>query len=161
MFFSYNQYVRGCFTIPVVTILFSGVAFISALLSFARKTYKKEISISNIVSNILIVSVIIFFIAMSAGRLSHGGYYLASESESDAVEIRGYIVTIKNLGRFEFPELKSDYGYGEDNGVQLTIGDIQCSAPVCGDFAVGDYVAVVYLPKSGYVLSILLCEDCV
>ena len=159
MVFSYNQYARGCLIVPAVILLSSVVALISASFSCIKKIIDGNTATSITIRDVLIIVIVSFFMSMSIGRLLNGGYCLVSESESDSVEIRGRIVKIENLGRFEFPELKSDYGYGEDNGVRFTIGDIQCSAPVSGDLEVGDYVAVVYLPKSGYVLSIFPCED--
>ncbi len=79
---------------------------------------------------------------------------MLNEKETDAVEMQGYISDIRGLGRFAFPKLKSDYGYGETNGVEFTINGVQCTAIVKGSLEVGDYVSVVYLPKSGYVLFI-------
>lgn len=160
MVFSYSQYVRGCLIVPAVILLSSVVALISASFSCIKKIIDSNETFLSLMRDILIIIVVSFFMSMSIGRLLNGGYCLASESESDSVEIRGRIVKIENLGRFEFPELKSDYGYGEDNGVRFTIGDIQCTAPVNGNFSIGDYVIVVYLPRSGYVLSISPCENC-
>lgn len=107
---------------------------------------------------VLVLLVCGFFLCMNVGRLLHGGIHLIYEREADAIELQGEISEIRGLGRFSFPELESEYGYGETNGVQFTIDGIECSAIVQGSLEVGDQVIVVYLPKSGYILSIAESE---
>lgn len=104
-----------------------------------------------LIATLLICTV---FLSLNIGRLLHGGIYLITEREEDAVEISGTISSIENLSRFSFPELNKEYRTVQPNGAKIMVGDIPCVATSSGDFAVGDYVTVLYLPQSKYVLSI-------
>lgn len=121
-------------------------------------TVNKKITSLDGVNLLLAISVCVFFLCMNLGRLFHGGICLIWERETDAVDVYGVITEIKDLGRFAFPNMESDYGYSDKNGVQFTIDGTKCTAISKGEFVVGDYVAVSYLPESGYVLSISNCE---
>lgn len=159
MQFDYSIYYRGCFVLPSSIALFSLGVIILATVNYIGRVCTHKVALKDTLGYIFILSILSFFIIMNVGRLIHGGMYLKNEKESDAVEMQGEIANIEGLGRFSFPELKSAYGYGDTNGVQFTINGIQCKASVKGDLEVGDYVTVVYLPKSGYILSISEIED--
>ena len=158
MFFDYSQYVRGCLILPLIISLFFLVVLISCIIQLVGIRFDNRISYVDIAKMVLTVSVCVFFLCMNIGRLLHGGIHLIYEREQDAIEIHGEITNISGPGRFSFPEMKSDYGYGETNGVQFTINGIPCTAIVQGFLKVGDNVTVVYLPQSGYILSISLLE---
>ena len=78
------------------------------------------------------------------------------EKENDAVEIRGKIQNIQNIGKFELPLFNLEYGYGESSGVEITIEGVVVKGPGCilNYVKTDDTVTIVYLPKSGYILSI-------
>lgn len=156
MQFEYDQYVRACLVVPLSISLFmlsmlflSGAYLITAIL-------RRKVSSRHLVDFLLAVLVCGFFLFMNVGRLLHGGIHLIYERESDAVELQGKIVEIKELGRYSFPEIKTEYGYGETNGVRFIIDGVECTAVTKGNLAVGDDVTVIYLPRSGYILSITL-----
>ena len=110
----------------------------------------------DVINFLLVVTVCAFFLCTSVGRLLHGGIHLVYERESNVVEFQGEILEIKELGRCSFPELKSEYGHDEKNGVLFVIDGVECTAVTRGTLEVGDNVTVSYLPQSGYVLSITL-----
>lgn len=155
MCFEYSQYVRGCLGIPASVAIFAAIMLALESASFIKHFISHNVHLCDVMKYVLLLIGCLFFLCMNVGRLIHGGIYLLKERESDAIVIQGQITEIEGLGRFAFPELKSQYGYGETNGVQVTINGIQCQMPVKGSFEVGDYVVVSYLPQSGYVLSIL------
>ena len=90
-------------------------------------------------------------LALNIGYLTFGGIYLPKEKEDDAIILQGEISEIKELSRYEFPNPTK---YHELRGIQFTVNGVECAAPIKGSLEVGDTVEVVYLPKSGYVLSI-------
>ena len=88
------------------------------------------------------------------GYLAHGGIYLIGEKEEAAIALQGEISDMEELADFSFPRVKTQYEYEGYHGVQFTVNGVECAAPIKGSLEVGDTVEVVYLPKSGYVLSI-------
>ncbi len=156
MHFEYTQYVRGCLIIPIFVSLFALSMLISAASHFVTVIIQQKLSSRDVINLLLAVLVCVFFLCMNVGRLLHGGIHLTYERESNAVELQGEILEIKELGRYSFPELKTEYGYGETNGVQLVIDGVECTAVTRGMLEVGDNVTVTFLPQSGYILSITL-----
>lgn len=156
MQFEYAQYVRGCLIIPIFVSLFALSMLFSAVSHLIAAMIQQKVSSRDLVNFLLAVLVCSFFLYMNIGRLLHGGIHLIYERESNAVELQGNIVEIKELGRYSFPELKTEYGYGETNGVQLLIDGVECTAVTRGELVVGDNVTVIFLPQSGYILSITL-----
>lgn len=156
MHFEYTQYVRGCLIIPIFVSLFALSMLISAASHFVTVIIQQKLSSRDVINLLLAVLVCGFFLCMNVGRLLHGGIHLTYERESNAVELQGEILEIKELGRYSFPELKTEYGYGETNGVQLVIDGVECTAVTRGILEVGDNVTVTFLPQSGYILSITL-----
>lgn len=154
MQFDYSMYSRGCCDVPLVFALFILVWLIASVIGFVKKISSHKMGRRDIYYFILAFLVALPLIGMNVSRLLHGGMYLITEAETDAVEMQGEITEIEGLGQLSMPRLKSDYGYGDTNGVQFTINGVQCKASVKGDLEVGDYVTVVYLPKSGYILTI-------
>ena len=129
---------------------------ISAASHFVTVIIQQKLSSRDVINILLAVLVCGFFLCMNVGRLLHGGIHLTYERESNAVELQGEILEIKELGRYSFPKLKTEYGYGETNGVQLVIDGVECTAVTRGILEVGDNVTVTFLPQSGYILSITL-----
>ena len=156
MYFEYAQYVRGCLILPVFISLFTLCPLLSAVSHFLSVIIQRKLSSRDVVNTLIAVLMCGFFLCMNVGRLLHGGIHLIYERESHAVEFQGEILEIKELGRYSFPELKTEYGYGEKNGVLFLIDGVECTAITSGNLEVGDHVTVTYLPQSGYVLSITL-----
>jgi len=156
MNFEYTQYVRGCLIIPVFVSLFALPMIVSAVVDLITVIIHQKLSSRAVVNFLFSVLVCGFFLCMNAGRLLHGGIHLIYEKESDAVEVQGKILEIKELGRYSFPELETEYESSETNGVQFLIDGVECTAVTRGALEVGDNVTVTFLPKSGYILSIVL-----
>ena len=158
MQFAYSQYVEGCLILPLLVSLSALTVIILAIWRFVTVINRHKISTGNIINLTLAVLVCGFFLCMNFGRLFCGGIHLIYERESQAIEFTGEISEIKELGRYSFPELSNGYGYSETNGVQLTIGNVKCTAVTRGQLEVGDKVTVTFLPQSGYILMIFPCE---
>ena len=159
MYFDHAQYVSACLIVPGLVMLFSFYMAIGEVLQFVRLIYGKRISKHDVWTFLFILLIAGFFLRMEGGVLLHGGIYLLTERLPDAIEMQGYISEIEGLGRYSFPRIKSNYGYGDTNGVEFTIDGVQCTAVLQGTLEIGDYVSVKYLPKSGYVLYISQIED--
>ena len=158
MYFEYSQYVGGCLILPLLVSLSALGMLIGAIGHFVTVIRRQKLSFDKILNLALAVLVCGFFLCMNLGRLCYGGIHLLYERETQAITFTGEISEMKELDRYSFPELKNDYGYGETNGVELTIGNVKCAAVTAGQFEVGDEVTITYLPQSGYVLSIFLYE---
>lgn len=154
MQFEYAQYVSGCLVLPISVSLFMLPILVFAVLHLTTGIIHREISSRDVAGFLLAVLVCGFFLCMNVGRLLHGGIHLIYERESDAVEFQGNILEINELGRYSFPELESEYGHGDKNGIQILIDGVECTAIARGELAVGDNVTISYLPRSRYVLSI-------
>ena len=154
MYFDYSLYVRACLVVPAMLVLFALILFVctgSACSFLMKKKDNKPIATVKFVLAFLIIS---FFLCRNAGILAHGGISLLFEREEDAVVVYGHIQSIEELGAFSFPKIKTEYGYANSSGVQLTIDGVHCKASTNGSIQAGDIVTVVYLPKSGYILYI-------
>lgn len=158
MHFEYTQYVRGCLIIPISVSLFALSMCVSAVSHLITVTIQQKSTSRDIVNFLLTMLVCSFFLCINAGRLLYGGIHLIYERESNAVEVQGEILEIRELGRCSFPKLKTEYRHNETNGVQFLIDGIECAAVTRGTLEVGDNVTVTFLPKSGYILSIVLSD---
>lgn len=158
MNFEYTQYARGCLIIPILVSLFALSMLISAVSHFITVIIEHKLSSRDGINLLLPVLICSFLLCMNAGRLLHGGIHLIYERESNAVELQGEILEIRELGRYSFPELKTEYGHDVTNGIQFLIDGVECTAITRGTLAVGDKVTVIFLPRSGYILSIYPCD---
>lgn len=156
MSFSYSQYLIECLILPVGIILFSLLLGCAGVLEFLRSDkFDKGI----IIKAGVCLFICIFFLAINAGVLANGGIKLLADRENHTETVCGEIIAIDGMGRFQFPKMKSDYGYGKTNGVCISVGEIKLKAPTCGNLKVGDNVTVTFLPNSKYVLFIEKIED--
>lgn len=152
--FEYSLYYDACFVMPLLILIAAVCAIIYATGILIKHTSKKEFRLEILLKVIVFYLVGSFFVCLNGGRLLNGGIMLISEKESSAVTIEGTITAVEDLGKFSFPELKTEYGYSRSNGVLITVGGKRCKASTLGQFEIGDSVSVFYLPKSGYILSI-------
>lgn len=153
MIFDYDLYYQSCFIGPIRGLcwfsLFVVVFIINTIVQVCRKNFKDK-DIAGLVMTISFFLIISVYI----GQLTYGGIHLAKEKESDAIVLTGEISEIQLIHRNSMPYITNEYGCSETGGVEFTISGVQCSAPTNGDLKVGDYVKVLYLPQSGYILSI-------
>lgn len=159
MSFDYSLYFRGCFVLPIFYSLFSALIFVSIMLHVISTTVREGLSFKFLLPKILGMVICVFLLCLNICRLLQGGVYLIVEQREDAVKINGIITNIDELGLFSFPELESEYDGNEHNGVIVNVSGVLCTAVTCGDFEVGDKVEIEYLPKSGYLLSIISTES--
>ncbi len=159
MYFDYYGYVRECLEMPlyVLVIFFLSIGVIFAILS------KKKISREKLIYLPIALVGWGIFLWIVIGQLSYGGIYLVVEKEAAAIQTKGYIEKIAEVGIASFPRMECDYydnlKYGDPYGYEFTINGIQCTAPTNGSLQVGDYVEVTYLPKSRYILYIDKTEE--
>ena len=155
MSFNYSMYQRGCLVIPLVLIIFHLGILLSVILSFVKRNKNSDL-VKKFVLLCLVSLLCIYSVIMSIGELTNGGLEMIIEKEDDAVEIRGKIQNIHNIGKFELPLFNLEYGYGESSGVEITIEGVVVKGPGCilNYVKTDDTVTIVYLPKSGYILSI-------
>ena len=157
----YAAYYRACFSSSVMLALFSGFFAFSVLIPLIKTIFSKERPIKNILGGTVVLMVPVFLLSLNIGTLAHGGIYLATEKETDAVEIHGTIEHIERMNEWCFPKMKGYCVYERDgsNGICFTIDGVKYQCPSMGDFRVGDRVTVVYLPKSKYILSLAFADE--
>ena len=156
MNFDYARYFQGCFWLPIVFLSIALIILALVCIDYIKKIVSHRISAKS--SVILLISIVVFgfLIGLNGSRLLHGGLYLLREKEQDAAICTGVITQIRELNRFEFPELASNSDNMIEttiNGVAFEIDDVTYVAIYKGSFEIGDRVEVTYLPKSHYVLS--------
>ena len=154
MQFAYDDYVKGCLILPACITLLTIGWLVSPLARGIAEIKRNGFSAKVVKRLAAVLLICAVFLSLNIGRLLYGGICLVAEREEDAVEISGTISSIENLSRFSFPELNNEYRSVQPNGAKIVVGDVPCVAVSSGEFAVGDFVTVVYLPQSRYVLSI-------
>lgn len=147
MDFDYSQYFEACLLNPIVVSVFFLTALTPVIIQNI-KNFKVSVNKKEVVKFICVLSVFILFFTVNAGRLLYGGIYLTFERATDCEVLEGEIEDVQNVNNFLFPITDS----GE--AVRFSIQGKECTAFSLGDFQVGDYVTVKYLPRSKYVLSI-------
>ncbi len=156
MDFDYAQYYQGCFLLPTVFLVIALVVLTVAGIDYTKRIVARRITAERSVSLLIAILVFGFLIGLNGSRLLHGGLYLLREKEQDAATCTGVITQIRELNRFEFPELASSSEKSIEtttNGVAFEIDNVAYVAVYKGPFEIGDRVEVTYLPKSHYVLS--------
>ena len=151
MNFDYEYYYRVCFVIPIFVAIFFSCLVILFIMPNIKSLISNKFNWKSAVTDISFCIAFLFLLRINIGILSFGGIYLPKEKKEDAIILQGEISEIKELSRYEFPNPTK---YHELRGVQFTVNGVECAAPIKGSLEVGDTVEVVYLPKSGYVLSI-------
>ena len=157
MNFEYSFYQKSFLIWPIAIILITTVIIVVSAVRLIKLLTKKEKSDKKF-DPLSIVSLLIpaWFLISNIVVFANGGYCLFNENEEQAIEIVGEIQSIEAVNDMEFPLYKSDYGYGEHNGVKIVVSGQTIKAPGCieNDFSTGERVVVKYLPQSGFVLSI-------
>ena len=151
MSFSYSQYLIECLVFPILLIMFSLSLGCAGVLSFV---HRNRGAAKIVIRGCLCLFVCVFFLGINIGILSNGGIALILDRGHHAETVYGEITNIEGMGRFQFPKMKSEYGYGETNGVFITVEGLKLKAPVHGELKVGDTVMIKYLPNSKYIIAI-------
>ena len=156
MKFDFDVYVQGCYTVPIILVLFFSIDYIALIWNFVKKIKNKAIKIRDVLGSTFGIVIFTCFLMLSIGPLINGGIAVGHEEKSDAVRMEGSIEDIENLYTFSFPKTSPEYSEreGEITGYRFWINGISCIAFEKGNLQVGDTVTVLYLPKSGYVLEI-------
>lgn len=154
MQFSYSQYLRACLIVPLLISIFALCVLTPPAFRLLLSIFRHKFSIQEASDFATTALILVLICGTNVGHLLNGGLHLIYEREYDAVEFQGEIAEIHSLGQFSFPRLRTEYDQGKHDGVEFIIDGTECTAPTSGTLAVGDYVTVIYLPQSGYVLSI-------
>ena len=159
MVFEYERYKLECLDLPASAVILYLLPFLGIIFFVIIKMIiKRQITGQGSLAKILVLLFVGFLLGMNLGHLVNGGRYLWQEDKEEAVCTKGVITEIEELGIFSLPRIECDYyedlKFGDPQGYEFTINGIQCTAPAKGTLAVGDYVEVEYLPKSGYILYI-------
>lgn len=156
MDFDYGENIfRNCLLFPtifgIITALFSLFLVLGTVLMIKDNDRFKEVCAS-----ILVSAIAIFFVVWNSLILYNGGFALFTERNEDALVMTGEITEMEDVSTFVFSYTSTDYGSGDSAGSRLTVNGIELKGPgVIGtSFDVGDTVTVIYMPKSGYIVSI-------
>lgn len=154
MLVDYTHYLKHYCVFPVIVSCFSLAVFIFLVFDVKKYIQAKDISLKNVFRTVFSTIVMLVFL-INAGilPLCKGNLYLLMEKEENAVILSGSIESI---------EMLDDTLYGMTQMYEFIINDMKCKAiyvptensQAKTPFKEGDYVDVLYLPKSGYILSI-------
>ena len=165
MEFPYRAYWACCFLCPALGVIFF-LVFCTSIPGWIKRIREFNTSIPKVVFEMVVATLIAcFFLCGGVCCLGKGGIHLLYERQADAVTVYGQIEDCEGVGRIFIPISASrlDYEPGDTAGVRLTISGIDmmsvCTAEMEQRYTPGEYVKVVYLPKSGYILSISLCTE--
>lgn len=167
MDFDYSLYYDYCFYDSVESLIAILIGTIYVYLGLTKKIPFEIKGFFGPVGNkrFLIGFMIVFGIWNTIFCCSHlmsGGIYLYSEKEADAIVIQGYISEKQELNNFQLDQRvnKQYHEFGTSTGYKFVVNNIQCKAPLkANEYEIGAYVAIRYLPKSKYILSIEELED--
>lgn len=120
------------------------------------KFRKKNNNDDEIGKYIIAIIVMGYLFTVSAISLCRGGIYLLFEDESDQIEIEGIVEETIEIGswtgtKYDGLEQYNNYGRGE----ALVINGVKYYLMSYGNTKVGDYVHMLVLPRSHFVLEII------
>ena len=160
MLFSYNDYQFHCLVIPVFSLIFFSVMFITGAFRSAKEIAFKGFSAERVLMLLFCILVFGFFVRLEGGRLLNGGIYLLFDKEEDSIIYEGVVEDITSYSQYYFPNInkyRKKYGVEKNEniyGYKISVNDTILKAPERGTLIPGDYVSVLFLPKSKYILSI-------
>ena len=143
----YEDYWNATFVIPASIIAFMSVLLLLAIVGLIKEIKKKRPG-SWIVGSLISVIMPVAFIYLELIPIINGGFWLLSETETDAVTKVGVIESVCEPS--EVISIKSNHRYGAD----IVIDGERYFAITAGEFKEGDVVEVKYLPQSCFVLGI-------
>lgn len=164
MTFDYGDYLRECFSQPLLALLwtlpFILFFLIPAILALwrARRSPERRPTGRLILLILCILVIIGFPLCKQLGTLLNtNGIAILLDNHAEPLALTGVIESIRN------PERNADtrFTYAGENhyGVWLTISGTAYYAVTAGELRVGDTTALQYLPKSRCVIWIAPAES--
>lgn len=155
MLMSYEQYLQNYCYFPLFAgsmLLFLFLHSANGLKNYIKNHESNARKLADVLLPLGVSVVLIIYIVIIP--LSRGNINLLREREDDAVRISGQIESIKAM---------EDTLYGQTRMYEFVINETKCVAvyvPAEGakattPFNAGERVEVLYLPLSGYILSIV------
>lgn len=150
--FLYRDYWTVTFLIPVIVLACAITVFCASIANFMKKSSrsKPKKRIPGFVFCLFVVCAVAF---CELRFLCGGGWWLLTEKEHDAVSTSGMIEAINEPSE-DIPGFKINHNYGAD----IVIDGERYFAVTSGEFEVGDYITISYLPSSRFVLKIDYAE---
>lgn len=152
MTFAYSEYLFNNLVLPVFALVFIAVPVFKLLFRLIGQLVRGESLDFGDSKAVLLFVLMIAIAVILCNILLHGGIHLIYERADDSVTVQGTIEDVQPCSIFSSPKYNTNKE--NSNGYLLTIGNVTCTSMALGDLEVGDMVSVVYMPKSGFVLSI-------
>ena len=153
MTFAYWEYFMYNLMLPVFCLLFIGVPVVRMIERILRLFARGQRGAFGDTRGLIIFVLLIVIAVILVNSLFQGGIHLIYERPKAAVTVEGTLESIEKVsplsGARYMVEGESSFGY------TYTIDGVECTGMAVGDLKVGDEVAATYLPKSGFVLSIV------
>lgn len=151
MKFDLSVYQRLDCYFPLGFCLFDFLIFLNILFDLFGK--KKN---NNKAGNIIGLISTCFLFTISAIHLSRGGIYLLFEDESDQIEIKGIVEETIEIDAWTSPKYDGEEQYNNyGRGEALVVNGVKYYLIEYGNIKVGDYVHMLVLPRSHFVLEII------
>ena len=161
MTFEYGDYLRECFSQPMMILLPLLILF-AYLIYAAIRISRRQPKPGHRAWMSVILFIPLLVCAPAANKqiktlVQTNGFAILQDSNAEPLTLTGSIEAIRQ------PERSVDTRYTYDGktcyGAWLTIGGEEYYAMTEGDFAVGDAVTIEYLPKSRCVLYLAPAES--
>lgn len=152
MSFSYEDYYRTAFVIPIIILIFVFLITVENILVFTNVIqFKKILKIINIVFNSIII---LLFSVISICSLSRS-YSLAKEKKIDFIITQGVVQNITNMPFAEKYFVNGKATYSQ----YIQIDDIKYYCMSADNVKVGTLIEIQYLPTSKFILEIKSIEE--
>lgn len=152
MSFSYEDYYRTSFVIPIIILVIVLLITVETILIFTNvMQFKMK---SKIISALLNSMIIILLSVISICSLSRS-YSLAKEKESDSIIIQGVVQEVTNMPFAEKYFVNGKATYSQ----YIQIDDIKYYCMSADNVKVGTLIEIKYLPTSKFILEIELIEE--
>lgn len=153
MTFAYTEYLMYNLMMPVFGLLFIGVPTVKMIERLLRTFAKGQRGAFGDTRGMIIFVIMLVIAVILVNSLMQGGIHLIYERPTAAVTVEGTLESIEKVS----PLSGARYMVGNEAsfGYTYTIDGVECVGMAVGDLQVGDEVAATYMPKSGFVLSIV------
>ena len=153
MTFAYWEYFAYNLMLPIFGIVFIAVPTVRLVMRLLeqRATGKRRVNWDGQSVAFFVLMLVVAGI-LAVNLVTSGSYHLIYERPKAAVTVEGTLDTVKANSVWSGIRYSSN---GESsNGCVYTIDGLTLKGMAKGTLEAGDEVAVTYLPRSGYVLSI-------
>ena len=154
MTFAYFDYFIGNLVLPILCLAFIAVPLFRLVRRTAGEIVRGEKP--QLLQDYRVIILLLVMLAVAVIMISillQGGIHLLYERPGSAITVEGTIGEIDRLNAFQ----NTRYIFQDESssGYRFTVDGVTCTGIARGTLNVGDEATITYLPKSGFILSII------